>query len=113
LNNRPKRPDPFGHLKERGASVVRKGIVAVIAAALILIGYGVGRASDKDETVLTVKVTSADHEFQEGYFSLGENATVLVKPGSDLFRFLARQRDRTVTITLSERTTRQLSRLDR
>ena len=92
---------------------MRKGIVAVIAATLLLIGYSVGRASDRDETIMTVKVTSADHELQEGYFSLGDSATVLAKPGSDLFRFLARQRDRTVTITLSESTTRQLSRLDR
>ena len=92
---------------------MRNGLVAVLAAVSILIGYGVGRASDKDQAVVTVKVTSADHEFLEGYFSLGETATLMVKPGSDLFRFLARQRNRTVTITLSEGPSRQLSRLDR
>ena len=92
---------------------MRNGLIAVVVAALILVGYGIGRASDKDEAVVTVKITSADHELLEGYFSLGENATVMVKPGSELFRFLSRHRDRTVTITLSESATRQLSRLDR
>lgn len=92
---------------------MRKNLVAVAAAALLLIGYGIGRASQKDEAIVTVKVTSAEHELQEGYFSLGENATVMVKPGTDLFRFLARHRDRTITVTLAESSTRQLSRLDR
>ena len=92
---------------------MRKVSVVVLALTLVLAGYGLGRASDKDEAVVTVKVTSADHEVQEGYFSLGENTTVMVKPGTDLFRFLARHRDRTITVTLAEGSTRQLSRLDR
>jgi hypothetical protein len=92
---------------------VRNGLVAAAVAALVLIGYGIGRANDEDQTVVTVKVTSAEHEMMEGYFSLGENTTVMVKPGSELFRFLSRHRNRTVTITLSERPARQLSRLDR
>jgi hypothetical protein len=29
-----------------------------------------GRASDKDEAAVRVKVTSADHEMLEGYFSV-------------------------------------------
>jgi hypothetical protein len=87
--------------------------VALAAAALLLAGYGIGRASEKNQTIMTAKVTSAEHELQEGYFSLGENATVMVKPGTDLFRFLARHRDRTITVTFSEGAARQLSRLDR
>jgi len=92
---------------------VRRVSVVVMASALVLAGYGLGRASDKDEAVVTVKVTSADHEIQEGYFSLGENTTVMVKPGTGLYQFLARHRDRTITVTLTEDSTRQLSRLDR
>lgn len=87
--------------------------MAFVAAALLLTGYGIGRASDKDQASATVKVTSAEHELQEGYFSLGENTTMMVKPGTDLFRFLARHRDRTITMTLAESPTRQLSKLDR
>ena len=85
----------------------------VLAAMLVLAGYGLGRASDTDQAVVTVKVTSADHEVQEGYFSLGEATTVIVKPGTGLYQFLARHRDRTITVTLAESSTRQLSRIDR
>ena len=52
--------------------------------------------------ILTVQVSSADHEIQEGYFTLGDSTTVMVKPGSDLYKFLARQRGRKVKIVLSE-----------
>ena len=92
---------------------MRKVSVVVLALTFLMAGYGLGRASDKDEAVVTVKVTSADHEVQEGYFSLGENTTVMVKPGSDLFRFLARHRGSTITVTLAEGARRELSRLDR
>jgi hypothetical protein len=63
--------------------------------------------------VLTVQVSSADHELEEGYFSLGENAIVMVKPGSDLYRFLSRQRGHTVKILLQESSGPDLSRLER
>lgn len=51
---------------------------------LLVAGISVGRAYDRDETVLTVQVSSADHEMEEGYFSLGDSATVMVRPGSEL-----------------------------
>jgi hypothetical protein len=96
---------------ERG--VVRVAMAAWLTAAFILVALGVGRAYDRDETVLTVKVSSADHEIEEGYFTLGENATVMVKPGSDLYRFLARQRGHNVKIVLQEAGGPELSRLER
>ena len=51
----------------------------------------IGRAAEGNETVMTVQVNSAEHETQEGYFALGKDATVMVKPGTDLYRFLCRQ----------------------
>ena len=72
-----------------------------------------GRASDRDEAVITVQVTSADHELQEGYFSLGDGATVIAKPGSDLHKFLARQRGRKIKVVLTESGGTELSRLQR
>ena len=81
--------------------------------ALLLLGLSIGRASDKDETVVTVQVNSADHEVQEGYFALGEQATVMVKPGSDLYRFLSRQRGRKVKIVLTEASALELSKIER
>ena len=94
-------------------TTVRIALTACLILALLLAGISVGRAYDRDETVLTVQVSSADHEMQEGYFSLGENATVMVKPGSDLYRFLSRQRGHKVKILLQEFRGPELSRLER
>jgi hypothetical protein len=88
-------------------------MAAWLTVALILAALGVARAFDRDETVLNVKVSSADHETEEGYFSLGENATVMVKPGTDLYRFLSRQRGHKVKIVLQEAGGPELSRLER
>lgn len=88
-------------------------MTAWMVLALLWVGISIGRASDKDETIVTVQVSSADHEVQEGYFALGEQATVMVKPGSDLFQFLSRQRGRKVRIVLTEAAPAELSRLQR
>jgi hypothetical protein len=92
---------------------VRKLMVAWVGLALILVGLSVGRANDRDEAIMTVQVSSADHEVEQGYFSLGENTTVMVKPGSDLYKFLSRQRGRKVKITLTETGGPEISRLER
>lgn len=92
---------------------LRHAMAAWLVLALILVGLSIGRASDRDETILTVQVSSADHEIQEGYFTLGDSVTVMVKPGSDLHRFLTRQRGRKVKISLTEATVPELSRLER
>ncbi len=92
---------------------MRIAMVAWLTLALILVALSVGRAFERDETVLTVKVSSADHETEEGYFSLGDNATVMVKPGSELYRFLSRQRGHKVKIVLQEAGGAELSRLER
>ncbi len=72
-----------------------------------------GKASGQDETILTVQVSAAEHEVAEGYFALGDSATVMVKPGTDLYKFLARQRGRSVKITFVENAGHKLSRLDK
>jgi len=84
-----------------------------LTLALMLMALGVGRAFDRDETSLTVKVSSADHETKEGYFSLGENATVVAKPGTSLYQFLSRQRGHKIKIVLQEAGGPELSRLER
>ena len=92
---------------------MRIAMAAWMVLALLLVGLSVGRASDRDEAVLTVQVSSADHEVEEGYFSLGDNATLMVKPGTDLYRFLSRQRGHKVKVLLTEEGGRDLSRLER
>ena len=101
---------------ESGVTVVRKAVAAWAALALIVIlsaGLHVGFASDRDETVMTVQVSSSDHEMVEGYFTLGENATVMVKPGSELYKFLSRQRGRKVKVTITDAAGPDLSKLVR
>lgn len=88
-------------------------IVGCLMLAMLFVGLTLGRAADRDETTVTAKVTSAEHETEEGYFSLGPEATVMAKPGSELHQFLARQNGRRVRITLTVVDERQLSRLDR
>jgi hypothetical protein len=95
---------------------VRKAVAAWVILAVFLAfvaGLHVTAASDRDETVITVQVSSADHELQEGYFTLGDSTTVMVKPGSDLYKFLSRQRGRKVKVTLTEAAGPDLSRLER
>lgn len=92
---------------------MKVAMTGCLVAALLLVGVGIGRAYDTDETTLTVQVSSAEHETDEGYFSLGEQATVMVKPGSDLFRFLTRHKGQKVKIVLSQSDDRQLSRIQR
>jgi hypothetical protein len=92
---------------------MRRVVAAGTLAAMLLAGYQIGRASDKDEAVVTVQVTSADHEAEEGYFSLGEGTTVMVKPGTELYRFLSRQRGKKVKLVLTESGGPELTRLER
>ena len=84
-----------------------------LVVALLLAGGTLGWAYTADETVLTVQVSSADHELQEGYFTLGSDVTVMVKPGSELYRFLNRQRGNKVKIVLTEDARRELSTIGR
>jgi hypothetical protein len=93
--------------------VLRNRLACGLALAFLLGALGIVSASERDETVVTVQVTSADHEIQEGYFSLGQDTTLVVKPGTDLHKFLSRQRGKKITITMTETAGRTLSRIDR
>jgi hypothetical protein len=92
---------------------VRGAMIGWMAFAALLLGMSIGRAADRDETTFTAQVSSADHETDEGYFSLGTDATVLAKPGTELQRFLARQNGRKVRITLTLVGAEQLQKLER
>ena len=107
-------PGTGGNTRNEGDTMtVRRAVTVCVTVAIIFIGLIIGRASERDETTVTVQVSSADHEMQEGYFTLGDGLTLMVKPGTDLHRFLARQRGRKVKISLTEATIPELSRLQR
>lgn len=92
---------------------MRGAMIGWMVFAALLLGMSIGRAADRDETTITAKVSSADHETDEGYFSLGTDATVFAKPGTDLQRFLARQNGRKVRVTLTLAGNEQLQKLER
>ena len=83
-------------------------VIAALSAKLV-----VGQTDDRAELTITVQVSSAEHELQEGYFSLGDSATVMAKPGTDLFKFLSRHRGNKIRIRFSEAARPDLSRLER
>lgn len=88
-------------------------------AVLMLGGFGAAAAAPQappqapDELVVTAPVSSAEHETIEGYFTFGDSLTVMVKPGSELHRFLIRQRGRKMKITFAPDTREGVSRLIR
>ena len=88
--------------------------VGGILVLILGIAAGVGAfATVAEETVLTVQVSSAEHEAMEGYFTLGDSATVMVKPGSELYKFLSRHRGKKVRITLTDASRPGLMQLER
>ena len=98
---------------DEGRRAVRNAMIGWMVVAALLLGMSIGRAADGNETTMTVQVSSAEHETDEGYFSLGKDATVMAKPGTALHQFLARQNGRQVRVTLTLIDGRQLSRLER
>ena len=92
---------------------MRINTTPLIVVALLLFGFAIGRASDRDEIAVAVQVTSSDHELENGYFSLGESATLITRPGTEFHRFLSRQVGRNVRIVLTTADAPELSRLHR
>ena len=92
---------------------MRAAMIGWMVFAALLLGLSIGRAADRDETTITAQVSSAEHETEEGYFSLGSDTTVLAKPGTDLQRFLARQNGRKIRVTLTLVGGEPLSKLER
>lgn len=54
--------------------------VAWFAAAVLLGVLGTAGAARLDEASIVGQVSAADHEVEQGYFSLGDSATVIAKP---------------------------------
>lgn len=91
---------------------MKGAMVGWMVFAALLLGISLGWAADRDETTLTAQISSSPHETDEGYFSLGPDATVVATPGSELQRYLARQNGKKVRITLTLAGA-ELSRLER
>ena len=69
---------------------MRRFKTAWILLALFLVAMGVSTAYTMgDETVVVGEITAADHEVEEGYFALGQKATLIAQPGTKLHGWLA------------------------
>lgn len=74
--------------------------VAWFVAAVLLGVLGGAAASGLDEAAVVAQLSAADHEVEEGYFMVGDGATVIAKPGSDLHRWLTAHRGQKVRLVI-------------
>lgn len=76
---------------------MRRQVAWIVAVGLLGI-FGGAAAASLDEATVVAEVSAADHEVEEGYFTLGDGATIIAKPGSDLYRFLTSHRGQKVRL---------------
>jgi len=72
-----------------------------ILFALLLVGLSATVRSQADEASVVADLTAADHEVDEGYFAIGQKATLIAQPGSALHTWLARHRGQRVRVLIS------------
>ena len=66
-------------------STFRRWLTVGMICTAVLIGWP---AAAGDQVDVTAEVSAADHELEEGYFALGQDAAIVAKPGTPLHRWL-------------------------
>ena len=78
---------------------MRPFFLAWLTLALLL--FGLGKMTHAgDELAFAGFISATDQEATEGYFALGNDAMVVVKPGSGLQRWLKTHSGQRVRVTL-------------
>jgi hypothetical protein len=72
----------------------------LLAALLVSVGVATGYTM-ADETVVVGEITAADHEAEEGYFAVGQKATLIAQPGTKLHAWLANHRGQRVRVLIA------------
>jgi hypothetical protein len=72
-----------------------------VLVALTLVGLSLTVSAQQGTTVSGL-VSASDQEVEEGYFALGQEVTVVAKPGSVLHSWLNSHKGERVTITLDQ-----------
>ena len=72
----------------------RRIVVFVVAVVFLLAGYAVGRASDGIS--ISGLISASDAEMAEGYFAIGQEVTIVAKPGGTLYSWLVSHKDEKV-----------------
>lgn len=80
---------------------MRSLMVAWILFALILVGLSATAYTKTDDTTVVAELTAADHEVDEGYFALGQKATLIAPPGSRLHDWLTTHRGQRVRVLIT------------
>ena len=78
---------------------MRRHLAWFVAAAVFGL-FGGAVAAGLDEAAVVAHLTAADHEVEEGYFSLGDGTTVVARPGSELHRWLTSHRGQKVRLMI-------------
>jgi hypothetical protein len=75
----------------------------LVAALVSVLGCGAIAAAVFTPTDATVvgTITAAEHELAEGYFTMGEETTLIARPGSDLHRWLVAHRGQKVRLVVT------------
>lgn len=78
---------------------MRRGLLVLVTVVGLVAGlFGAAVAAGLNQAAVVAQLTAADHEVEEGYFTLGDGATVIVKPGSDLHAWLTAHRGQKVRL---------------
>jgi hypothetical protein len=79
---------------------MRRFVVAGVLLALLLVGLAATAQTRSEETTVVADLTAADHEVDEGYFALGQKATLIASPGTKLHDWLTTHRGQRVRVLI-------------
>ena len=82
---------------------MRSLTIACVLLALVLLGLSI-RTDAHEGSVIAGVVSAADHEALEGYFAIGQETAVVVKPGSGLHQWLNGHKGQRVTLKIETET---------
>jgi hypothetical protein len=77
-------------------------LVCLVAVTLTL-AVGTGSTAHEKTVVTMGTVSAAEHEVVEGYFALGEDLTLVAKPGSSLHTWLTNHIGEQVVLSVRTR----------
>ncbi len=72
-------------------------VLALFVVVLAVVGW---RVSAQSGTSMVGHLSAAAHEVEEGYFSIGPESYVIVKPGSGMHAWLTAHLGREVTVSV-------------
>lgn len=79
--------------------MTRRLLPVLVLSLLMLVALG-WRLAAQTGASMTGHLSAAAHEIEEGYFSIGPESYVIVKPGSDLHDWLTVHLGQEVTVTV-------------